>query len=516
MEVQKVLSDILARSWFKRLWVLQEVHFAKYAEVLCGRDKITWRVLRLIGSHIYTNTNLKVNQAHGGHLPNEGAKQIATKIPPILTISEGGLTAKTLAEWMEETSSLECTDPRDTVYALLGLASDIQNAELHILPDYTKTLFEIHPLVAKQYALHALKGACVANGLAVEIDQNGSIEKMFSLALEAAVAKGLKSFVVSETQKHLIRRVLALVNLPNPVLAWYLNFCTKEFANEIPMPRKKGSGLWDIIRAARLLVLERSRASLSAVAFSVDGKHVAFALQDKTVKVLDVASGALLQSLGSHDDYVTDVAFSLDGSMLASASKDNIVRLWDIATRTVLQSVSVAVKEMKLSFPVDGKYLEIDQLLLRIESPSPEAFEIGLKLPLSYYLSSSNLPSNVSGEVILSRPLNGGAIKIPGIYVARKEDAPIPPSIRSEWETEVSQRLLDALESTHQKSRSLNVSLCMAAKTRAQSGILKLRPTILVCCTNPNSKKAIEKAISNQKCRGSFSIIVYVHKIVSA
>jgi len=294
MEVQKVLSDILARSWFKRLWVLQEVHFAKYAEVLCGRDKITWRVLRLIGSHIYTNTNSKVNQAHGGHLPNEGAKQIATKIPPILTISEGGLTAKTLAEWMEETSSLECTDPRDTVYALLGLASDIQNAELHILPDYTKTLFEIHPLVAKQYALHALKGACVANGLAVKIDQNGSIEKMFSLALEAAVAKGLKSFVVSETQKHLIRRILALVNLPNPVLAWYLNFCTKEFANEIPMPRKKGSGLWDIIRAARLLVLERSRASLSAVAFSVDGKHVAFALQDKTVKVLDVASGALL------------------------------------------------------------------------------------------------------------------------------------------------------------------------------------------------------------------------------
>jgi len=206
--------------------------------------------------------------------------------------------------------------------------------------------------------------------------------------------------------------------------------------------------------------------------------------------------------------------------MLASASKDNIVRLWDIATRIVLQSVSVAVKEMKLSFPMDGKYLEIDQLRLRIESPSPEVFEIGLKLPLSYYLSSSNLPSNFSGEVILFRPLNCGVMIIPGIYVAREEDVPIPPSIMSEWKMEVSQRVRervsDALDSTYRESGFVSVSLHMAAKTRAQSGILKLRPTILVCCDNPNSKKAIEKAISSQKFRGSFPIIVYVRMIVSA
>jgi WD domain, G-beta repeat len=462
--------------------------------------------------HIYTNTNLSVSQAHVGHLPNEGAKQIAPKIPPILNISEGGLTAKTLAEWMEETSSLECSDPRDTVYALLGLASDIQNAELHILPDYTKTLLEIHPLVAKQYALHALKAACVANGLAVEIDRNGSIEKMFYLALGAAVAKGLKSFVVSETQKHLIRRVLVLVNLPNPVLAWYLNFCTKEFAIEIPMSSKKGRGLWDML-AARLPVLERSRASLSAVAFSVDGKLVAFALQDKTIKVLDVASGALLQSLGSHNNYVTDVAFSLDGSMLASASKDKIVRLWNIATRTVLQSGSVAVQEMKLSFSMDGKYLEINQLRFRIESPSPEFFEIGLKLPLSYYLSSSNLPSNVSGEVILFSSLNGVAMEIYGIYVAR--EAPIPPSTMHEWKNGISEKLLYALRSRYRyrDSGSVVTTLYMAAKTRAQSGILKLRPTILVCCNNPSNKMTIEKTISRQKFLGSFQVIVYVCKI---
>jgi WD40 repeat protein len=247
----------------------------------------------------------------------------------------------------------------------------------------------------------------------------------------------------------------------------------------------------------------------------VDGKLVAFALQDKTIRVLDVASGALLQSLGSHSDYVTDVAFSLDGSMLASASKDKIVRLWNIATRTVLHSFSVAVKEMKLSFARDGKYLEIDQVLLRIESPSPEVFEIGLKPPPSYFVSSSNLPSNVSGEVILFSWLNSKAMEIPGVYVAGKEDAPIPPSIMHEWENGILELLSSTLDSSarYQNIGAVSIRPCMAAKTRRQTGILKLKPTILVRCNNPSSKKTIEKMFSRLNFLGSFQVIVCVNKI---
>jgi hypothetical protein len=186
----------------------------------------------------------------------------------------------------------------------------------------------------------------------------------------------------------------------------------------------------------------------------------------------------------------------------------------------VLQSGSVAAKEMKLSFSRDGKYLGIDQLRLRIESPSPEAFDIGLKLPLSYYLSSSNLSSIASGEVILFSPLNDGTMEIPGVYVARQEDAPIPPSIMKEWtnhQNGLSQLLLHALTPTYWEIRYrenswVSFELHMAAKTRAQSGTLKLKPTILVYCENPSSKKIIEKAISRQKFRGSFQVIVHVRR----
>jgi heterokaryon incompatibility protein (HET) len=47
--VQQGITTLLNHSWFERRWVLQEAHFAKYAEVLCGEKKLPWRTLRLLG-----------------------------------------------------------------------------------------------------------------------------------------------------------------------------------------------------------------------------------------------------------------------------------------------------------------------------------------------------------------------------------------------------------------------------------------------------------------------------------
>ncbi len=58
----------------------------------------------------------------------------------------------------------------------------------------------------------------------------------------------------------------------------------------------------------------------SSVAFSPDGKRLASASVDETVKVWDAATGQETLTLKGHTGRVISVAFSPDGKRLASAS----------------------------------------------------------------------------------------------------------------------------------------------------------------------------------------------------
>jgi WD40 repeat protein len=66
-----------------------------------------------------------------------------------------------------------------------------------------------------------------------------------------------------------------------------------------------------------------------SIAYSPDGKTIASASDDKSVRIWNVETKKG-KTLGHCDDVVSSVAFASNGKTVASGSWDNTVRLWEV------------------------------------------------------------------------------------------------------------------------------------------------------------------------------------------
>ncbi|KAJ4388133.1 hypothetical protein N0V93_008738 [Gnomoniopsis smithogilvyi] len=118
------LQNMLNRTWFRRVWIIQEVAMANSAKFRCGQNFIPAKVFAM--------------------LPELMGESVDPHVQAVLDVIPGPFRRQSNSWWSRDRKletllakfrSSESSDPRDFVYALLGMTSDFDDGSI-ISPNY--------------------------------------------------------------------------------------------------------------------------------------------------------------------------------------------------------------------------------------------------------------------------------------------------------------------------------------------------------------------------------------------
>ncbi|MFN6501753.1 MAG: AAA-like domain-containing protein [Nostoc sp. DedQUE01] len=115
--------------------------------------------------------------------------------------------------------------------------------------------------------------------------------------------------------------------------------------------------LWNLDTGKEITTLRGHSDGVLSVVFSPDGKTLASTSDDNTIKLWNLDTGKEITTLRGHSKFVFSVVFSPDGKTLASASADNTIKLWNQETGKEITALNGHKKVRSVVFSPDGKTL---------------------------------------------------------------------------------------------------------------------------------------------------------------
>ena len=159
---------LMRRAWFSRRWVVQELALAKKAYLMCGDVSVNW--LDFVVAVEFFIERFDTISALYNDAPSFKQELLAlgnikaSAAPKMITVTNEfvrGSTKqrerlKTLEALVSELTMFEAGDPRDTVYAVLALAWDIEEGSERQIRDW-RTKATSHPSFKVDYQKNVLQ-----------------------------------------------------------------------------------------------------------------------------------------------------------------------------------------------------------------------------------------------------------------------------------------------------------------------------------------------------------------------
>lgn len=167
----------------------------------------------------------------------------------------------------------------------------------------------------------------------------------------------------SQSKQQSESRRLVAQSLVNRTGNFWLSFLLAIEAAKSGYTPETQNNLKDLLTAVSHLrkVLWGHTDAVSGVVISPDGKLLASAGADTTIRLWDVQSGKQIGQLRADDKAVTSLAFRSDGSTLVSGSADGKLRTWDMGDAAHLKLLGELAGHngavYALAFSPDGKTL---------------------------------------------------------------------------------------------------------------------------------------------------------------